>query len=664
MDKHQNYADYADSMNNARRKKGQEKLRTVALHFQSTLLRLPALKQELDAMLESTEALDYEELLKRVEPVLQQAGDWLWDVDNLPRDLADDAEMKKFTADVCARLALANAARLIPSFYSFQQKVMGDRENAKREKAEAKRRAEKESRQAAEKKAQSEKLRSVALHYEAALQRLPTLKQELDAMLQSTEVLDYEELVKRVEPALQQADAWLLKIDLLPFEIANEFNIKETITKFSEIMRLSTVNHLIEHFDQELTKEDNPEYCYQKFCSYFEKQEDFTSTRFFSRKDTDFEKILKNIDKPNYLKYLEKAANLGHLDAQFNLGNFFWSGCVVGLASNNDELKKHSELQCAYWLEKAAKQGHIDAQCRLGFASYMGISGIPHNLDKAIYWLDKASNQGNENAQHWLGSCFADVGNSEKAIYWLEQCAFRGEISSQMVLGKRYAEGNGLPQNSEKAVFWLEKAASHPIDEDVLSSQRASQLTFQYSLGERYADGLGILKNPERACYWLEKAADKLFNDAQSKLGKRYAQGDGIHQDTEKAIFWLEKSLGGDDYPRGNYELGIIYAEDGILQDLEKALYWLEKAANESTMFAIDLAKLFIDGFGIIPHNAEKAVSWFERAANQNFGIYLLAKRYADGDGIAMDFKRAKYWMQKAAEQGDKKAIEWLIENQ
>jgi hypothetical protein len=83
------------------------------------------------------------------------------------------------------------------------------------------------------------RLRSLILSFHSTLQRLPKLKQEMESLLQNTDNLDYEELVKRVEPALQQA-SWLLKIDLLPSELANKTSIKDRITKLSEMMTLAT----------------------------------------------------------------------------------------------------------------------------------------------------------------------------------------------------------------------------------------------------------------------------------------------------------------------------------------------------------------------------------------------------------------------------------------
>ncbi len=104
--------------------------------------------------------MNYEELIQRVEPALQQASDWLFDFDRLPSELANDAEIKKFNANIFTTMALANVTKLIQSFYSFQYKVMEDKERMACEKAEEKRRDEEEARRKAEREAQFEEERN------------------------------------------------------------------------------------------------------------------------------------------------------------------------------------------------------------------------------------------------------------------------------------------------------------------------------------------------------------------------------------------------------------------------------------------------------------------------------------------------------------------------
>jgi hypothetical protein len=184
------------------------------------------------------------------------------------------------------------------------------------------------------------RLRSLALNFHSTLQRLPKLKQEIAIILQSTDNLDYEELVKRVEPTLQQASDWLLKIDLLPSALANDTSIQENITKLQTIMTLSTVSRLITHFDNELKQikqEVDPEYCYKKVSSYFE----------------DVHPVGVHEDRHHILKWLEKAANLGHSKAQFQLASVY---------HGYKGITKRSPEKAIYWLEKAAKQGNFAAQ--------------------------------------------------------------------------------------------------------------------------------------------------------------------------------------------------------------------------------------------------------------------------------------------------------------
>jgi TPR repeat protein len=398
MDKHQNYADYADSMNNARRKKGQEKLRAVALHFQSTVQRLPALTQELDMMLQSTEALDYEELLKRVEPVLQQAGDWLWDVDNLPRDLADDAEMKKFTADVCARLALANAARLIPSFYSFQQKVMGDREIAKREKAEAKRRASEEVKRAAEKEAQR-KAEEIRRKEEEKRKTEEEAKKsaEKEAQHQAEELRRQEEEKSKAE---QENDP-NYQFELgMRYATGNGVEKDKNKAEFWLKKAAQQGNHAHQYFlanyYAEIGEKEDAVYWMNNSAEFgnIDAQSDLAYWQ-CGRKPIkwywrDVEEETKNTSvtlnqrasyMPNVgvnisagLMMLEQLSNLDHAKSQFRLGRLYLTGLT----------KKAAFME---WADYLTKDKNLI---------------IWHNKEKGEYWMQKASAQGYKDAIKWL----------------------------------------------------------------------------------------------------------------------------------------------------------------------------------------------------------------------------------------------------------------------
>ena len=146
MNEQQQYSDYLGSLQNAEREQGQVKLRTLALQFQSTLSRLPALQQEMDSFLQTHEALDYEALVQQLQPVLQNVSDWLVDLDNFSIELESNAEMENYRQNALLKINLANANKLIENFYNFQHELIEKTksENERLQQEEIKRKAEEE----------------------------------------------------------------------------------------------------------------------------------------------------------------------------------------------------------------------------------------------------------------------------------------------------------------------------------------------------------------------------------------------------------------------------------------------------------------------------------------------------------------------------------------
>ena len=66
-----------------------------------------------------------------------------------------------------------------------------------------------------------------------------------------------------------------------------------------------------------------------------------------------------------------------------------------------------------------------------------------------------------------------------------------------------------------------------------------------------------------------------------------------------------------------------------------------------------------------VQENYETAVKYFRKAAEQGLASaqYNLGYFYYYGHGVPEDEDAAQYWMQKAAEQGDKDAAEFLREH-
>jgi len=92
------------------------------------------------------------------------------------------------------------------------------------------------------------KLRTLALEFEAALERLPRLRQEIDNLLAPRAGVNYGELAERAEPALVQAADYLLELDLLPADLRQAPAIREFEQSAAQALTLRTVTTLVPKF--------------------------------------------------------------------------------------------------------------------------------------------------------------------------------------------------------------------------------------------------------------------------------------------------------------------------------------------------------------------------------------------------------------------------------
>lgn len=112
--------------------------------------------------------------------------------------------------------------------------------------------------------------------------------------------------------------------------------------------------------------------------------------------------------------------------------------------------------------------------------------------------------------------------------------------------------------------------------------------------------------------------------DDQLNLGKCYFQGQGIQQNYFIALSWFRQSAE-KNLAEAQYYIGICY-------------YF---------------------GQGFPKPDYEQAAKWFEKAALQEYADaqYMLGICYEKGQGVKLDLKTARKWYEKAAQNGNKKAI-------
>lgn len=259
------------------------------------------------------------------------------------------------------------------------------------------------------------------------------------------------------------------------------------------------------------------------------------------------------------------------------------------------------------------------------------------NLEKAIPLLKAVARKyDNSTAKVYLGCFYSDINEIEEAKYWLTQ-AKDSEHWASLFLAQIHIRD----QEIEQAIPLLENASN-------LGNGVASLI-----LGLFVLDGKYLPKNIKQSKRYIHKAAIKGVPKAQSILGDLLiAEGmieDGIHWYT------LASNAG---EKEACIKLGSVYEK---VNDYKNALIWYEKAASNNNAEAlIKLGLIYFKGNDNINRNLEKAVQYITSAAEsglpeaQSFigTLYM----YGASKEIERDYKKARYWLSKAALNGKESA--------
>lgn len=123
----------------------------------------------------------------------------------------------------------------------------------------------------------------------------------------------------------------------------------------------------------------------------------------------------------------------------------------------------------------------------------------------------------------------------------------------------------------------------------------------------------------------IQKEAEKGNPNAQAILGTMYKYGWGVERNDKQAYELLEKSSNqGNEMAQNN--LAGLYIRDNTKDNDQQALQLLEKSAEKNNV-----------------------------AANFNLGVM-----YENGYGTTVDLKKAEYYFERAASQGNQRAKEAL----
>ncbi|MGH9728419.1 MAG: tetratricopeptide repeat protein [Candidatus Acidiferrales bacterium] len=195
----------------------------------------------------------------------------------------------------------------------------------------------------------------------------------------------------------------------------------------------------------------------------------------------------------------------------------------------------------------------------------------------------------------------------------------------------------------------------------------------QYNLALAYQNGNGVPKDLKLTFDWCKKAAEQDNADAETALGVMYRSGEGVDEDLQAAVQWYEKASRQGN-PSAMFDLGAAYYNgDGVPVDDSLSYAWFvlaKEAGSPQAVQAVGRAESDLSPFEITvgyrrlaeictdgkyaPVNRVEAASWALKAATLGDppSQLRIAQMFLEGQGVAQDFGRARYWCSRAAKGG------------
>ena len=348
-----------------------------------------------------------------------------------------------------------------------------------------------------------------------------------------------------------------------------------------------------------------------------------------------------------------------------------WLTLFAGAAFGNEFAGTMRNKKAGFMLdERPANQGQAAARLNTS------LKAEAQPKISRIVFSKKAAPVASRNSKY-AGSSFFDI--MDKAQH--------GDVNAQFEVGRMYAEGDGTELNYSKAAEWYQKAAMRRHD------------MAQNNLGDLFRAGNGVRRDLGKAREWYEKAAARNNEYALYNLGTMYEHGEGVAPDLKKAREYYEKALkhGHEDAqaaiarldnpqreayqpqsspsssPGRNSSRANTKAKSPSPSSSRKAAPSASKntQALEGTFFDVmdkaqhgnvdaqfEVGRRYAEGDGI-ELNYDKAAEWYQKAAMRRHDMAQnnLGDLYRIGKGVKQDYAKAREWYEKAAARNNEQAL-------
>ncbi|KAG6333150.1 hypothetical protein ID866_5946 [Astraeus odoratus] len=244
-----------------------------------------------------------------------------------------------------------------------------------------------------------------------------------------------------------------------------------------------------------------------------------------------------------------------------------------------------------------------------------------------------------------------------EAIALLKRLADRGHPDSQYFLADCYANGIGTykgKQDFDRAYPLFVLAAKHGHPDAA------------YRAGTCCENGWGCRRESAKALQFFRKAAAALHPGAMHRLGIAELNGElGLSKRPREGVKWLKRSAehATAEFPHALHELSLLH-EKGIYNVVFVDTEYANIAAQQNhrdACFALT-AWYLVGSPGVLPQSDTEAFLWAKRAAEGGLAKAMYAVGYflEVGIGTSPDPQQAGEYFKKAAQLGDKRAIQRL----
>ncbi|KOR31028.1 hypothetical protein TI04_02945 [Achromatium sp. WMS2] len=214
---------YLASLQGHAQVQGKAEFATLVVQYGSVLGQFPKLQQEIKALQQQGDGVDYEKLTQSVQAKLERIANFLFQIDQLPPELAKSGEMQKFIKTAKSNINLAMADSYLAQFVTMCSATS----------------------QTIHENRQWSDINALMTEYRGVLTQLPRLQREINGLIKQKKGADSRELIDNIQPTLEQAAEFLLQVRDLPRRVAHSREMRSFISSAKSSISSSNVDSLL-----------------------------------------------------------------------------------------------------------------------------------------------------------------------------------------------------------------------------------------------------------------------------------------------------------------------------------------------------------------------------------------------------------------------------------